>query len=51
MPRLDWCPAAGHLIDRIETSGFPSALSAALRGIVEFDYTVIFGYVGLSVVR
>lgn len=46
MPRLDWCHAAGRLIDSIDAPDFPSTLSALLREIVAFDYTVIFGYVG-----
>lgn len=46
MPRLDWCDATGRLIDAIGEPGFSRALSAALREIVDFDYTVIFGYVG-----
>lgn len=46
MKRLDWCDATGRMIDLIGRPEFPSALSAALRELVAFDYTVIFGYVG-----
>lgn len=46
MPRPDWCNAAGRLIDTIDATEFPDALSTVLREIVTFDYTVIFGYVG-----
>lgn len=37
-----------RIIDTLDTDGFADALSNALKNIVEFDYTVIFGYVGTS---
>lgn len=36
------------IIDALDTGEFPRALSKTLKNIVEFDYTVIFGYVGSS---
>ena len=38
--------ATGALISAIGTDEFPAKLSAVLRGIAAFDYTVIFGYLG-----
>lgn len=45
---LDWTTDAALIIDSLETPGFAPLLSKALRNIMEFDYTVIFGYVGTS---
>tara|TARA_R110000787_G_scaffold1945_1_gene8123 strand:- start:157 stop:951 length:795 start_codon:yes stop_codon:yes gene_type:complete len=39
---------AALIIETLETAEFPEALSKALKNIIEFDYTVIFGYVGTS---
>ncbi len=38
--------ATGALIDAIGSESFAQTLSEALKGIVEFDYTVVFGYLG-----
>lgn len=38
----------GHIIDALNTPHLPQTLSNTLKNIVEFDYTVIFGYVGTS---
>ena len=43
---LDWCEHAGRLIQAVETQDFAPNLSKALREIVNFEYTVVFGYVG-----
>lgn len=43
---LDWCEHAGRLIQAVETQDFAPNLSKALRAIVNFEYTVVFGYVG-----
>lgn len=44
----DWNADVARIIDSIETPDFAHRLSKALRNIVEYDYTVIFGYVGTS---
>ena len=44
--RFDWCEEAGQIVEAIGTALFPKALSQGLRQLVQFDYTVIFGYVG-----
>lgn len=41
-----WNTQAGQIIDGIGTDMFPEILSNALNNIVEFDFTVIFGYMG-----
>jgi DNA-binding CsgD family transcriptional regulator len=46
--QLDWSEQAAHLIRSMETSDFPRLLSKSLRAIADFDYTVIFGYVGTA---
>lgn len=43
---MDWAEAAGRIIDRIGMPDFPGALAAGLRAIADYDFTVIFGYVG-----
>ncbi|MFK7939976.1 MAG: helix-turn-helix transcriptional regulator [Roseovarius sp.] len=40
--------ATGALIDAIGTDRFAATLSDALKGIVAFDYTVVFGYLGAA---
>ncbi|WIY24467.1 helix-turn-helix transcriptional regulator [Parasedimentitalea psychrophila] len=44
----DLIKATGTLIDTIGTDQFAQTLSDALKGIVPFDYTVIFGYFGAA---
>ncbi len=44
--RFDWNKEAGRIVETIGTAQFPATLSQGLRQIVEFDYTVMFGYVG-----
>lgn len=41
-----WNTQAAQIIDGIQTDMFPEILSNALSSIVEFDFTVIFGYMG-----
>lgn len=40
--------ATGNLIDAIGTERFAHTLSESLSGIVDFDYTVVFGYLGAT---
>jgi len=42
----NWNAQAAHIIDHIEGALMPLILSKALKSIVEFDFTVIFGCVG-----
>ena len=42
----DWTTALARMIETLETPDFARNLAAGLRGIVDYDYTVIFGYVG-----
>src|SRR5690606_25687086 len=42
----DWNAAVADVIGALGTPRFPAALVAALRGIVDFDYTVMFAYRG-----
>lgn len=44
--KLDWCASAGRIVDMIGTDGFPAALAAGLRALMDFEFTVMFGYVG-----
>lgn len=46
--KLDWSVDAGRIIDAIDTPHFAQALSEALKSIADFDFTVIFGYVGTA---
>ena len=46
--QLDWSMNAAKIIDDLDRPEFARTLSTALKDIVEFDYTVIFGYVGTS---
>ncbi len=41
-----WNTQAAQIIDNLENDVMPAVLSKALKSIVEFDFTVIFGYVG-----
>ena len=41
-----WNTQAARIIDNLESDALPAVLSQALNSIVEFDFTVIFGYVG-----
>jgi DNA-binding CsgD family transcriptional regulator len=41
-----WNTQAAQIIDNLETEALPAVLSQALNSIVDFDFTVIFGYVG-----
>lgn len=43
---MDWLEPAGRIVDRIGTPEFPVALASGLRAIADYDFTVIFGYVG-----
>lgn len=45
---MDWIEAAGRLVDSIGTREFPRELARALREVVPYDFTVIFGYVGTA---
>lgn len=42
----NWNTHAALIIDNLEDNLMPEILSKALKSIVEFDFTVIFGYVG-----
>jgi DNA-binding CsgD family transcriptional regulator len=44
--KLDWCASAGRIVDLIGTDGFPAALADAVRQLADFEFTVMFGYVG-----
>jgi len=44
--KLEWSADIAEIIDSIEAPEFPQNISKLLKNIVEFDYTVIFGYVG-----
>lgn len=46
MKKLDWLETAGRLIDTSGSAQFPAVLSAGLREIAPFDFTVIFGFLG-----
>ena len=46
--KLEWGADIAQIIDSIETPTLPQKVANLLRNIVEFDYTVIFGYVGTS---
>lgn len=46
--RLGWCTAAGRIVERIGSDGFPAALAAGLRELVAIDFVVAFGYPGSS---
>lgn len=43
---LDWSVDIARMIDTLERPDFPESLAKTLKSIVEFDYIVIFGYVG-----
>ena len=45
---MEWIEAAGRIIDRIGTPEFPRALADGLHEIADYDFTVIFGYLGSS---
>lgn len=45
---IDRSVDVARIIDALDTDNFPEALSKALKNIVEFEFTVIFGYVGSS---
>ena len=45
---MTWNVDAARIIDSLESPKFSSDLSKALKGIVDFEYMVIFGYVGTS---
>ncbi|MBS9718430.1 helix-turn-helix transcriptional regulator [Pseudohalocynthiibacter aestuariivivens] len=44
----NWTKATGVVIEAVGTEDFAKSLSAALKGIVPFDFTVIFGYLGAA---
>lgn len=46
MAQRGWLATTGRLIDAIGHDEFPGQLSAGLREIAPFDYTVIFGFLG-----
>ncbi len=43
-----WNHHAAQIIDALEDDAMPEVLSKALKSIADFDYTVIFGYIGAS---
>ena len=43
-----WNSQAAQIIDHLEDDLMPVVLSKALKSIVDFEYTVIFGYVGTA---
>jgi DNA-binding CsgD family transcriptional regulator len=45
---LEWNASVAQIISSLGTPELPKCLSNALKVIVDFDYTVIFGYVGMS---
>lgn len=46
MAERDWRATTGRLIDAIGRDDFAGTLSAGLREIAPFDFTVIFGFLG-----
>ena len=46
--KLEWSADVAQIIDGIEKPASLQSISNLLRNIVEFDHTVIFGYVGTS---
>jgi DNA-binding CsgD family transcriptional regulator len=44
----EWNNHVARIIDTVETPEFGAALSHALKSMVEYDYTVVFGYAGTS---
>ncbi len=46
--KLEWGADIAQIIDSIEKPTLPQNVSKLLRNIVEFDHTVIFGYIGTS---
>ena len=48
VPGMDWLESAGYIVDSIGTPEFPAVLAQALRGVANYDFTVIFGYVGMA---
>lgn len=45
---MDWMDPAGRIVEAIGTPAFPRVLSEGLRQIAPYDFTVIFGYVGMA---
>ncbi|MFK7875153.1 MAG: helix-turn-helix transcriptional regulator [Paracoccaceae bacterium] len=41
-----WNDYAAQIVDALEDDAMPEVLSKALKSITDFEYTVIFGYVG-----
>ena len=41
-----WNDYVAQIIDALEDDAMPAVLSKALKSIADFEYTVIFGYVG-----
>lgn len=46
--KLEWSAQIAHMIASVETPALPQNMANLLKTIVEFDHTVIFGYVGRS---
>ncbi|MDW4499998.1 LuxR C-terminal-related transcriptional regulator [Sulfitobacter sp. D35] len=46
LPLGHWAPFAARAVETIGASRFPKALTDALRAVVPFEFTVIFGYHG-----
>jgi DNA-binding CsgD family transcriptional regulator len=46
--KLELGADVAQIIDGIETSEFPRKIANLLQNIVEYDHTVIFGYIGTS---
>ncbi|MDH5797045.1 MAG: helix-turn-helix transcriptional regulator [Paracoccaceae bacterium] len=44
----DWIDPTGDLINSIGENGFASTLVGALRKVAQFDYAVVFGYLGTN---
>ena len=44
----DWIEPTGNVINSIGRDVFPQALTTALKNICQFDYTVVFGYLGTA---
>lgn len=48
MMKLEWSADIAQIIASVETADHPRNISKLLKNIVEFDHTVMFGYVGTS---
>jgi DNA-binding CsgD family transcriptional regulator len=48
MSKMNWAPLAGAAVAALETPDLPRTLSALLRQVAPFTYTVMFGYCGAA---